>query len=94
MRSEGRNTLYLALTKSPRLLGLPYGYGILLLVVCVLPLIWFSSLWTLGWCALWYIGLRVASEQDDKAIEAFLKGTAAVPPTQSKRIFGGDSYGP
>lgn len=86
--------LFIALTKSSTLLGLPYAHAVFGIVACALPLIWFISIWTVIWCASVYVGLRVASATDDKAAEALLKSLAATPVTQSRKIFGGDSYGP
>jgi type IV secretory pathway VirB3-like protein len=89
-----RYPIFLALTRASRLIGLPYGYAILMMVVCVLPLIWFLSALTLVWCVLVYVVLRIASAKDDKLIEAILKRMTAVSPSQGRAIWGGDSFGP
>lgn len=89
-----RYPVFLALTRASRLIGLPYGYAILMMVICVLPLIWFLSIMTLVWCTIVYVMLRIASAKDDKLIEAILKRLTSVPPTQGRNIFGGDSFGP
>lgn len=86
--------LFIALTRPSTLLGLPYAHAIFGMVACALPLIWFISIATVLWCAIVYIGLRIASANDDKAAEALLKSLAAAPVTQSRKVFGGDSYGP
>lgn len=88
-----RHPVFLALTRASRLIGLPYGYAILMMVICVLPLIWFLTIWTLVWCGAVYIALRIASAKDDKLIEAMLKRMTAIPPTQGRKLFGGDSFG-
>ena len=88
-----RFPIFLALTRASRLIGLPYGYAILMMILCVLPLIWFLSVLTLVWCGVVYIVLRVASSRDDKLLEAVLKRLTAVPPSQGRKLFGGDSFG-
>lgn len=88
-----RYPVFLALTRASRLIGLPYGYAILLMLVCVPPLIWFVTGWTLAWCGGVYVALRLASAKDDKFVEALLKRLTAIPPTQSRKIFRGDSFG-
>ena len=61
-----RNPVFLALTRASRLLGLPYGYAVVMLFACALPLIWFVSALTIAWCVIVYVGLRIASSRDDK----------------------------
>lgn len=89
-----RHPVFLALTRSSRLLGLPFYHGVALLALGAFPFIWLQSLWVGLFVLVVYIGLRFSAEWDDKALEATMKGLAAVPPTQSRKIFGGDSYGP
>lgn len=90
----GRAPIFLALTRSSRLIGLPYAYAVLMMVICALPLIWLLSAWSIAWACVVYVALRIASEYDDKTVEVFLRGIAAVPATQGRKLWGGDSYGP
>lgn len=89
-----RSPFYIALTQGSRLLGLPYSFALPFMGGTVLPLIWSVSVWTIVWCGVVYAACRFAASRDEKMIDVFLRSQNAVPGTRSRKVFGGDSFGP
>lgn len=83
-----------AVNQGSRLFGLPYAFALPFFGGTVVPLIWSVSFFTAVWCIVVYIACRYAAEKDEKIVDVFRHGVSAVPGTRSRKIFGGDSFGP
>ncbi|GGX72592.1 hypothetical protein GCM10007385_46740 [Tateyamaria omphalii] len=92
--AQERVAFAVAVNQGSRLFGLPYSFALPFFAGTVVPLIWSASIWTIVWCIIVYAACRFAAEKDEKIVDVYRNGLSAVPGTRSRKIFGGDSYGP
>ncbi|ETX13520.1 type IV secretion protein VirB3 [Roseivivax halodurans JCM 10272] len=88
-----QSPLFLGLARSPKYLGLPVGYLVVLALGVVLPFIWTKSFVFFLAGALAYPVLWIVAAKEPHVFEVIRVSYGVVRATRNRARHGGDSFG-